>query len=106
MNQNDRNINALQYESFPAQQSEGAALKYTINYAAVLGSEEIVASTWSGNTTIATPTNTTTSTAAIISGQPGHYKITNKITTATQTHERIISLHIKRNDNSVIGDYV
>lgn len=105
MNQNDRTINALQYVSFPAQQSECAALKYTINYASVLNGETISTSAWSGNVTISSPTNTTTSTASIISGQPGHYKVTNKITTATQTYERIISLHIKRNDNSVTGDY-
>jgi len=107
MNANDRNINALQFKTFSAQQSENSALLYTINYASLLGSDTISTSEWSGNLTISNKSNTTTTAIAKLSASPGRYKSVNKIVTAAgETYDRIISLHVTRNDTSlVVGDY-
>ncbi len=106
MNNSNRNINSIQ--PIPAfQQSENSALKYTINYIALLQAATISSSTFSATPSLTiSSSNTTTTTTATISGSPGRYKIVNKIVTSTgETIERIIPLHIQRNVAPVVGDY-
>lgn len=108
MNISDRTINALQNRIVNYQQSENAELDYIINWDAVLGSDTITTSTWqsSGALTIA-PSNTTKTATAIVKGNPGIYKLTNKITTASGiTDERQIKLKICVNDIDTFSEYV
>lgn len=107
MNINDRTLNAIQGKTFVCQQSENAALLYTIDWAAVLQSGTIATSEWSvtsGTATIATESDTDTAATAKLSGQPGRCIITNKITTAAgEVDERHISLTIT--GERTVGDY-
>jgi transketolase N-terminal domain/subunit len=107
MNLNDRTMNALQQKVFPCQQSENASLSYTVNWSPVIGTDTIAASTWTGaNLTFASPTNTNTTTSAVITGSVGHHVAVNKIvTTAGRIDERLVSLTIVANDGDVRGDY-
>lgn len=107
MNISDRTLNALQGKTFACQQSENAALVYTINWAAVLQAGTIANSEWavtSGTATIASEANTDTTASAKLSGVPGRHIITNKITTAAgEVDERHISLTITGERTE--GDY-
>ena len=108
MNISDRTINAIQ-PSPAFKQSENSALKYQFNYAALLQTDTISTSSFTSSPllTIASPTSTTTTATATISGRPGWYDLINKIVTASgQTEERKLRLHITRNDTTpVVGDY-
>lgn len=95
-------------KTFTAQQSEGETLKYTINYAAILGTDTITASTWSHDGLTATSKGNTSTTAyATIHGTTGRYTAINIITTsAGEVIERIINLHITSNlTTPQQGDY-
>lgn len=108
MNIADRTINALQGQQFSMQQSENAALFYTVNWAGVLQADTISASEWSctGGASIASASDTDTTATAKLSGSPGRYRVVNKITTvAGNTDERIILLTISDNDGYRVGDY-
>lgn len=108
MNINDRTINALQFRSAQFQQSENAELSYTINWATVLGTDTISASAWqaSGNISL-TSSNTDTTATVKVSGSPGCYILTNKITMASgMVDERSIRLQITVNDRDTFPDYV
>ena len=107
MNINDRTLNAVQGKTFACQQSENAALGYTINWAAVLQADTIAISLWSSKSTavaIASTANTDSTASCKISGTVGRHVITNKITTAAgEVDERQISLTIT--GDAVEGDY-
>jgi hypothetical protein len=109
VNLTDRTINPLTTYRAIFPQSENAALAYTIDYTAMLNGDTITDSTWScrdAGVTI-TPSNTTSTVTATISGQPGEYTIVNKITTAAgMVDERILVLTIRANDNGPLGEYV
>jgi hypothetical protein len=101
-------MNALQGQQFSYSQSENAALSYVMNWAGVLQSGTISISTWECNEslTIAATANTTTTATARLSGEPGHYRIVNRIVTASgDTDERIILLTITDNNGYRVGDY-
>jgi len=109
MNVADRTINALQARKVVYQQSEGAVLDYTVNWAAWLpASDTISVSSWSvkeGGVTISAQTNTTTTTRAIVTGTPGRHNIINKITTAGGlVSERTITLDIQSHDPEAWDD--
>jgi hypothetical protein len=109
MNLTDRTINPLTTLRAVFQQQENASLPYVIDYTAMLNGDTITASTWScrdAGVTI-TPSNTTLTAAATISGQAGEYTIVNKITTAAgMVDERVLVLTIRANDNGPLGEYV
>lgn len=107
MNTADRTINALQGREFNFQQSENSVLGYTVNWAAVLNTDTISTSTWTGaGVSISGAANTTLTATAKINGSPGNYTIVNKIVTAAGiTDERLIRLKIIRNVSYVAGDY-
>ena len=108
MNIADRTINALQGQQFSMQQTENAAPSYVVNWASVLQADIIATSTWecTGTVVIAARANTTSTASARISGEPGRYRVVNRIVTAAgDTDERIILLTIADNDGYRVGDY-
>lgn len=108
MNITDRTINAIQPPP-TFQQSENSALFYVCNYSALLQTDTISTSTFTSypSATLASPTNTDTTTTALISGSPGWYDIINKIVTVGgETQELKFKLHILQNDTTPTeGDY-
>jgi hypothetical protein len=109
VNLTDRTINPLTTLRAVFQQQENASLPYVIDYTAMLNGDTIAASTWScrdAGVTI-TPSNTTSTATATISGKAGEYAIVNKITTAAgMVDERVLVLTIRANDNGPLGEYV
>ena len=101
-------LNALQPSGI-FQQQENAAIIYTVNWAGLLDTDTISTSTWTAEnsgSTIANEANTTTTASARLSGTPGKYLFTNKITTAAgDTREKQIVLVVKDNDHAVNTDY-
>jgi hypothetical protein len=95
MDRHDRTLQATQ-KIHNLQQIEGETLKYSINYAAILGTATITASTWTGDGMEFTgKANTTTSTAATINADAGRYTAINAITTsAGEVMEQIINMHV------------
>lgn len=107
MNLSDRTLNALQGKTFACQQGENSQLTYTINWAAVLGTDTIATSEWiskQGGITATNEAMTVSTASAKLSGTPGRNIITNKITTvAGEIDERSIALTIT--GEPVSGDY-
>jgi len=91
------------------EQLENEALLRTINWAGELDTDTIDTSTWTAEnsgSTIANEANTTTTASARLSGTPGRYLFTNKITTANgNTLEHQIELIVKDNDRVSQSDY-
>lgn len=83
-------------------QQENAARTYTINWASVIDTDTIATSTWTAHNsgTVASDTNDNTTASARLSGSPGKYLFTNKITTTTggDTLEAQILLIVRDND--------
>ena len=87
------------YQRLRAKQKENEALTYTVNWAAELAGDTIATSTFTSEDsgiTIANSANTTTQTSARLSGDPGRYRVVNKITLTTSgdTMECFIDLTI------------
>ena len=84
------------------QQQENAEILYTVNWAAELDTDAILTSTWSQESTsgtIANEANDSTTASARLSGDPGEYVFTNKVTTASgDVKERQIVLIVNSNN--------
>ena len=104
----NRTLNALHPSGLFSQQ-ENEVIVYSVNWAGVLNTDTISVSTWTAENsspTIASESNTTTLASAKLSGSPGTYMITNKITTAAgETREKQLTLKIKDNNSDYISDY-
>ena len=91
------------------EQQENAAINYTLNWIPRLNGATISSSTWTAEnsgSTIASEANTTTKTSARLSGTPGRYLFTNKITTSDgDTMEFQFELRVKDNDVAYTHDY-
>ena len=98
-----RVLNALSHRQLSFVQEENAALTYTVNWAALLDTDQVSTSTWTAEDsglTIANENLTTDYTTARLSGDVGRYRAVNKIvTTNGDTHERYINVTIKDNTN-------
>lgn len=106
MNFNQRTFIALSARSFTAEQSEGDALTYSIDYTAVLQTDTISTSTWeAAGVTVASAAKTTKAVSARLSASPGCYEVINKIVTANSgdTYQRTIKLTVT--GDSLSGDY-
>ena len=92
-----------------AMQTENSAQTYVVNWAVELDTDTISTSTWTAENngaTIANETNTTTQSSCRLSGDPGTYRITNKIVTSNgDTMERYIELRVLSNDFYDLYDY-
>lgn len=90
-------------------QGENSARTYTVNWSSRLDGDTISTSTWTAETTgvtIASEANTNTTASARLSGTPGRYLLTNKVTTSSgDTMETQIILQVKNNDRSLASDY-
>lgn len=106
-----RTLNANWSSHFQVTQNENEQITYTINWAGVLDTDTISASTWTAlddGLTIANKSNTTTTTTCRMSTtSAGKYTAVNKITTASSDIlEQIIIIQVADNDNSFFNDYV
>lgn len=81
----------------------------TINWAGELDTDTISTSTWTAEnsgSTIANEASTNTTASARLSGTPGAYLFTNKITTAAgDTREQQIEVQVLKNDRAIVRDY-
>ena len=102
------NIQSLQPNAIFRQQENEAILR-TVNWAGELDTDTISTSTWTAEnsgSTIASEANTTTTTSARLSGTPGRYLFTNKITTAAgDTREHQVEVEVLNNDRNLVNDY-
>ena len=91
-------------------QQENAARTYTINWASVIDTDTIATSTWTAenNGTVANEASDNTTASARLSGTPGKYLFTNKITTTTggDTLEAQIMLIVRDNEIIIDSAYV
>lgn len=104
----NRTLQALNNRQLMVQQAENAILAYTVNWEAVLDGDTISTSTWTAENggTVASESNTTLIAEAQLSGDPGRYRFTNKITTAAgDTDERQIVVVVTDNDLNTYSDY-
>ena len=105
MNIIDRTIQALSHRRSRMQQSENADLDYSVNWAAVLGSDTISTSAWEStpSLTISSEADSGNVASANITGSVGEYLITNKIVSAVGiTDERTFHLRINDNDEPLV----
>lgn len=104
-----RTVNALRYDTATFQQSENAVLDYTINWESEIGSDTISTSTWStedSGITISNTSDTDTTATCKLTGDPGRYRVVNKIVTAGGlTDERVIELVVTENNRVTSSDY-
>ncbi len=101
-------VHSLQPNALFVQQENEAILR-TIEWSGELDTDTISTSTWTAEnsgSTIANEGNDTITTEARLSGTPGCYLFTNKITTAAgDTREQQIQLTVLKNDRSRVSDY-
>lgn len=94
----DTSFNAIYSALFSVRQPENAKLKYTINWHGAMDSSTISSSTWTtedSGITISDQANTTTEASCKVTGDPGSYRIVNKVTLADgDIDERIIDVRI------------
>lgn len=108
MNNKKRTFNPILSDSTRFPQSEDSDLIYVGNWSAVVQGLTIATSEWtveSGSVTITNESNTTTTTTAQITGDPGESIIVNKVTLSDgQVDEHKVLLKIKANDTPVINN--
>ncbi|MBT8282136.1 MAG: hypothetical protein KJO86_00235 [Muriicola sp.] len=106
---NKKILNARDQE-LRAKQAENAKQRYQVNWAVELNSDTIFASSWSSEdagVTLTSDVFTDTASAILITGDPGRYRIVNKITTTAsgEEMERYIDLIIMDNTKTWYDSY-
>jgi hypothetical protein len=92
------------------EQYEDAAITRTIDWSGRIGDDTIASSTWTAENsgpTIANEATSSPQTSARLSGTPGRYLFTNKITLTTSgdTMEQQIVLIVRANSRYIGNDY-
>lgn len=91
-------------------QKENAAITYEVNWSGRLGADTIATSTWTAEnsgSTLANEANTDSTASVRLSGTPGRYLFTNKITLTTSgdTLEQQLTLQVTDNNRGTMNDY-